>query len=162
MSNILNFDPATRRWLRLVLDAMNAALVLRRAINGAVAARASATSPQASDTGKCQAPHGGIPAPLSPGEVGVSVEGIWQALKGFAGADVGVSKLAVTTMTGLKRTVRRFGPVLGRRDGLRGIGLLDYTTDGDVANLATPLSHAALAARRLTDRWDGRGPVAVG
>jgi len=32
--------------------------------------------------------------------------------------------------------------------------LLDYTTNGDVANLATPLSHAALVARYLTDRWD--------
>ncbi|MEV6610228.1 hypothetical protein [Kutzneria sp. NPDC051319] len=31
--------------------------------------------------------------------------------------------------------------------------LLDYTTNGDVANLATPLSHAALAARYLTDQW---------
>jgi hypothetical protein len=140
-------------------------------------------------------PHGGIPVPLSPGEVGASVEGIWQALKVFADNDVDASKLAVTKMTGLKRTVRRFGPVLGHRDGLRGSGLLDYetarrriylptyrwvldncvqdelaalravaaakplvlldyTTNGDVANLATPLSHAALVARYLTDRWD--------
>ncbi|EWM11676.1 hypothetical protein [Kutzneria sp. 744] len=139
-------------------------------------------------------PHGDIPVPLSPGEVGTSVEGIWQALKVFADGDVDVSKLAVTKMTGLKRTVRRFGPVLGHRDGLRGGGLLDYetarrriylpayrwvldncvrdelaalhelgaqgslvlldyTTNGDVANLATPLSHAALVARYLTDQW---------
>jgi len=140
-------------------------------------------------------PHGGIPVPLSPGEVGTSVEGIWQALKVFAGADVDVSKLTLARMSGLKRTVRRFGPVLGHRDGLRGSGLLDYetarrriylpayrwvldncvsdvleelrelgaerplvlldyTTNGDVANLATPLSHAALVARYLTGRWD--------
>jgi hypothetical protein len=44
---------------------------------------------------------------------------------------------------------------------LRAIGagkplvLLDYTTNGDVANLTTPLSHAALVARYLTDQWDG-------
>jgi hypothetical protein len=141
-------------------------------------------------------PHGGIPVPPSPGEVGASVEGIWQALKVFADKDVDASKLAVTRMTGLKRTVRRFGPVLGHRNGLRGSGLLDYeaarrriylpayrwvldnrvqdelaalraigagkplvlldyTTNGDVANLTTPLSHAALVARYLTDQWDG-------
>ena len=139
-------------------------------------------------------PHGDIPVPLSPGEVGASVEGIWQALKVFADVDVDVSKLAVTKMTGLKRTVRKFGPVLGHRDGLRGSGLLDYetarrriylpayrwvldncasdvvaelrelgagrrlvlldyTTNGDVANLATPLSHAALVARHLAGEW---------
>ena len=139
-------------------------------------------------------PHGGIPVPLSPGEVGASVEGIWQALKVFADADVDVSKLAVTKMAGLKRTVRKFGPVLGHRDGLRGnelldyetarrriylpayrwmldnraadvvqqlrelgagrrLVLLDYTTNGDVADLATPLSHAALVARHLAGEW---------
>ena len=57
-----------------------------------------------------------------------SVEGIWPALKIFADADVDVFKLSVTKMTGLKRTVRRFEPVLGHRDGLRGSGLLDYET----------------------------------
>lgn len=139
-------------------------------------------------------PHGGIPVPLSPGAVGASVEGIWQALKVFEHADVDESKLAVTRMTGLKRTVRRFGPVLGHRDGLRGSGLLDYetarrriylpayrwvldhcvtdvveqlrelaagrrlvlldyTTNGDVADLATPLSHAALVAKHLAGEW---------
>jgi hypothetical protein len=60
-------------------------------------------------------PHGGIPMPLSPGDVGASVEGIWQGLKVFADADVDASKLTVTKMTGLKRTVRKFGPVLGHR-----------------------------------------------
>ncbi|MBB5889537.1 DUF6939 family protein [Kutzneria kofuensis] len=37
----------------------------------------------------------------------------------------------------------------------RPLVLVDYTTNGDVANLATPLSHAALVARYLTGRWDG-------
>ncbi|WP_203925506.1 DUF6939 family protein [Virgisporangium ochraceum] len=139
-------------------------------------------------------PHGGIPVPLSPGVVGASVEGIWQALKVFENADVDAGKLGVTTMSGLKRTVRRFGPVRGHRAGLHGrhllayeaarreiylpayrwvlehraadlvaelralaagpgVVLLDYTTNGDVADLATPLSHAALVARFVTDRW---------
>lgn len=144
-------------------------------------------------------PHGGIPVPLSPGVVGASVEGIWQALKVFEHADVDSTKLTVTTMAGLKRTVRRFGAVRGHRAGLpgndphsagllgyeearrriylpayrwvlenrvahlvaelrevakaQGVVLLDYTTNGDVADLATPLSHAALVARFVGDDW---------
>jgi hypothetical protein len=93
-------------------------------------------------------------------------------------------------MTGLKRTVRRFGPVRGHRAGLHGsdlldyrtareriylpayhwvlehraadlvarlrayaqddgVVLLDYTTNGDLDDLRTPLSHAALIARHI-------------
>ncbi|WP_394613520.1 DUF6939 family protein [Lentzea sp. JNUCC 0626] len=132
-------------------------------------------------------PHGQIPVPLSPGVTSESVEGLWQALKVFEGADVDPSKLAVTSMKGLKRTVRRFGSVRGHRAGLEGerlldyrtarqeiylpayrwvleqrlraeveqlrelaetadVVLLDYTTNGDVEDLSTPLSHAALVA----------------
>ena len=139
-------------------------------------------------------PHGQIPVPLSPGVTSESVEGLWQALKVFEGSDVDPSKLAVTSMKGLKRTVRRFGQVRGHRAGLAGehlldyrtarqeiylpayrwvlehrlrvevarlhelaesadVVLLDYTTNGDVDDLSTPLSHAALVVdhlRRLT------------
>ncbi|MEV4517660.1 hypothetical protein AB0K00_52970 [Dactylosporangium sp. NPDC049525] len=139
-------------------------------------------------------PHGGIPVPFSPGVVGQSVEGIWQALKVFDTAGVDPAKLTATGMTGLKRTVRRFGPVLGHRQGLTGdalldyetarrqiylpvyrwvlehraaeqvdalrqlaaggdLVLLDYTTNGDVTDLATPLSHAALVRRHLLADW---------
>lgn len=139
-------------------------------------------------------PHGGIPVPFSPGTVGQSVEGIWQALKVFGTADVDPAKLTTTGMTGLKRTVRRFGPVLGHRRGVAGdtlldyesarrqiylpvyrwvlehrtaeqvdalrrladggdLVLLDYTTNGDVTDLATPLSHAALVRRHLLSDW---------
>jgi hypothetical protein len=135
-------------------------------------------------------PHGGIPVPMSPGVTSESVEGVWQALKVFESADVDPSKLAVTSMKGLKRTVRRFGPVRGHRAGLTGdrlldyrtaryeiylptyrwvlenrlrdlvaelrelagsseVVLLDYTTNGDVDDLSTPLSHAALIADHL-------------
>ena len=55
-------------------------------------------------------PHGGIPVPFTAGVSGASVEGNWQALKVFTHADVDPVKLAVTSMSGLKRTVRRFGP----------------------------------------------------
>jgi hypothetical protein len=139
-------------------------------------------------------PHGGIPVPLTPGTVGASVEGIWQALKVFESMDVDPAKLAITTMAGLKRTVRRYGPVRGHRAGLHGnhllgyeaarrqiylpayrwvlenrvpelvaglrklaggpgVVLLDYTTNGDVTDLGTPLSHAALIAHHVADRW---------
>jgi hypothetical protein len=144
-------------------------------------------------------PHGGIPVPLSPGVQSASVEGIWQALKVFAAADVDPAKLRVTTMTGLKRTVRRFGEVRGHRAGLgsaellsyeqarrriylpayrwvlehrlgdsvaelreisagRDVVLLDYTTNADVADLSTPLSHAALVALHLGGRWPSERP----
>ncbi|WP_430784833.1 DUF6939 family protein [Actinoplanes sp. G11-F43] len=140
-------------------------------------------------------PHGGIPVPLTPGAVAASVEGIWQALKVFEQSDIDPGKLSVVSMTGLKRTVRRHGPVLGHRAGLHGttlldyptarrqiylpayrwvlehrvpdlverlrgmteggVVLLDYTTNGDPADTSSPLSHAALLARYLTDRWPG-------
>jgi hypothetical protein len=139
-------------------------------------------------------PHGDIPVPFSPGVIGQSVEGIWQALKVFATADVDPAKLRITSMKGLKRTVRKYGDVLGHRAGLHaetllpyeearrriylpayrwvlenrtadlvaelrrlsGLGdvvLLDYTTNGDVADLSSPLSHAALIGLYVADRW---------
>ncbi|WP_432972357.1 DUF6939 family protein [Dactylosporangium sp. CA-233914] len=73
-------------------------------------------------------PHGGIPVPLSPGATGTSVEAIWQALKVFETADVDRALLTATRMTGLKRTVRRHGPVRGHRAGLDSPDLLDYET----------------------------------
>ncbi|SEG77610.1 hypothetical protein SAMN05444920_104509 [Nonomuraea solani] len=139
-------------------------------------------------------PHGGIPVPETPGVTGQSVEGIWQALKVFETEDVDPARLRITTMTGLKRTVRKHGPVLGHRDGLHGerllpyesarrriylpayrwvlehevadlverlrelaaeedVVLLDYTTNGDVTDLTTPLSHAALIRLQALNEW---------
>jgi hypothetical protein len=71
-------------------------------------------------------PHGDIPVPLSPGVTSETVEGIWQALKVFEAADVDPSKLEITTMKGIKRTVRSNGAVLGHRQGLAGDRLLSY------------------------------------
>ncbi|KAB2380673.1 DUF6939 family protein [Actinomadura montaniterrae] len=71
-------------------------------------------------------PHGGIPVPLSDGATGASVEGIWQALKVFEGDDVDPARLAITSMKGIKRTVRKYGPVRGHRAGLDGDELLPY------------------------------------
>ncbi|NNJ27531.1 DUF6939 family protein [Alienimonas chondri] len=71
-------------------------------------------------------PHGGLPVPFSPGVTAESVEGVWQGLKVFETADVDPAKFAVSSMKGLKRTVRRFGPVRGHRRGVGGTDLLDY------------------------------------
>jgi len=71
-------------------------------------------------------PHGEIPVPFSPGVHSASVEGIWQGLKVFETADVDPAKFVVTSMKGLKRTVRRFGRVRGHRRGVTGDELLGY------------------------------------
>ncbi|WP_033351297.1 DUF6939 family protein [Kitasatospora aureofaciens] len=149
-------------------------------------------------------PHGGIPVPFSDGVTSQSVEGIWQALKVFHDSDVDPAKFGVTTMKGLKRTVRRYGPVQGHRTGLDGdrllpyetarrriylpayrwilehrvadlveqlrtgsdVVLLDYTTNGDVTDPTTPLSHAALIQLHIEGRWpsedDEDDPEAIG
>jgi hypothetical protein len=142
-------------------------------------------------------PHGGIPVPFCGDVTAQSVEGIWQALKVFEHADVDPAKLQITTMRGLKRTVRRFGPVRGHRAGLDGarlldyvtarrliylpsyqwvlehrvtdllerlrqlsdraeVVLLDYTTNGDLTNVAKPLSHAALIQQYIEGSPTGR------
>lgn len=71
-------------------------------------------------------PIGGIPIPYSRDQFAESVEGIWQGLKVFPDHDVDVSKFSVTTMKGLKRTVRRFGVPKGHRKGVEGEDLLGY------------------------------------
>ena len=71
-------------------------------------------------------PHGNIPVPFSPGVVGKSVEGIWQALKVFEHSDIDLSKLDISDMKGIKRTCRKFGRVLGHRKGIGGDVLLGY------------------------------------
>lgn len=71
-------------------------------------------------------PHGGIPVPFTPGRTSQSVEGIWQGLKVFERAGVDPSRFDVRTMSGLKRTMRTFGPVLGHQKGLEQSELLSY------------------------------------
>lgn len=143
-------------------------------------------------------PHGNIPVPLWPERTGASVEAIWQGLKVFSGYPENPKKgpdfslLESSMMSGIKRTVRAHGPVLGHlaADGtilpyldarkkiylpayrfvlenylveegrkLRALAqektvvLLDYATNGDVDNTATPLSHAALIILWIEGRW---------
>ncbi|CAM2007988.1 DUF6939 family protein [Acanthopleuribacter pedis] len=71
-------------------------------------------------------PHGDIPVPFSSGITAASVEGVWQGLKVFEGTGIDRAKFDVTTMKGLKRTVRKFGPVLGHQKGVDGKEHLDY------------------------------------
>lgn len=70
-------------------------------------------------------PHGNIPVPGSK-IMSQSVEGVWQGLKVFESEDVDPSKFEVVSMKGLKRTVRRLGPVVGHRLGTDGDTILDY------------------------------------
>lgn len=135
-------------------------------------------------------PIGNIPIPFSENKFSESVEGIWQGLKVFESQDVDESKFHITSMKGLKRTVRKFGIPKGHRKGINGnelldyitarkliylptykwvldnclekeinelkglatdktLILLDYETNGDIANPKKPLSHAQLIKRRL-------------
>ena len=71
-------------------------------------------------------PIGGVPIPFSEGILSESVEGLWQGLKVFETAEIDPSKFEVTTMKGLKRTVRRFGQCLGHQIGVNIKELLGY------------------------------------
>ena len=71
-------------------------------------------------------PIGNIPVPYSEGVEAQSVEGVWQGLKVFEEHDVDASKFEITSMRGLKRTVRKFGKPKGHRKGMKGTELLGY------------------------------------
>lgn len=71
-------------------------------------------------------PHGNIPIPFSPGYTAMSVEGIWQGLKVFKSCGIDMSSFQNDTMTGLKRTVRKFGKPLGHQKGIESTELLGY------------------------------------
>jgi len=73
-------------------------------------------------------PHGNIPVLLSPGQTAASVEGIWQGLKVFANAGIDLGTMKNASMKGIKRTVRKNGPVKGHQAGINSKELLDYRT----------------------------------
>jgi len=142
-------------------------------------------------------PHGDIPVPTWGDLTSESVEGLWQGLKVFEKEGIDLSRLEVTSMKGLKRTVRKYGDVHGHLAGgeegellgylearfqiylpayewalenccgeelekLRALAaekpvvLLDYETNGNVHNLAKPLSHAWLVSHYLMGNWPAR------
>ncbi len=69
-----------------------------------------------------------IPIPFSPDHFSESMEGIWQGLKVFNGHGIDISKFKITSMKGLKRTVRKFGIPKGHQKGIESNELLDYIT----------------------------------
>ena len=71
-------------------------------------------------------PHGGIPVPYSNGVTAACVEGIWQGLKVFVGADVDVVMFKNDSLKNVKRTVRKYGKPLGHRKGVSGKEQLAY------------------------------------
>lgn len=71
-------------------------------------------------------PHGGIPVPFSPGYTAMCVEAVWQGLKVFESEDVDTSTFQNAMMKHIKRTIRKFGPMLGHRKGVNGVELLGY------------------------------------
>ena len=75
-------------------------------------------------------PHRDIPVPFSPGWKATCVEAIWQGLKVFEQAGVDTTIFYNATMKGLKRSVRKYGRVLGHRRGVGGSShqLLDYVS----------------------------------
>lgn len=71
-------------------------------------------------------PHGGIPIPFSDGYYSESVEGIWQGLKVFANEGICMESFRNQTMTGLKRTERKFGKTRGHQKGIQSTEILSY------------------------------------
>lgn len=71
-------------------------------------------------------PHGDIPIPGSPEVFAQSVEGLWQGLKVFERDDFDPAKWAITSMSGIKRSGKSRGAVLGHRFGIGSNVLLGY------------------------------------
>lgn len=67
-----------------------------------------------------------VPIPFSEGKTAASVEGIWQGLKVFEQTGIDTDKFENRTMRQLKRTVRKFGKVLGHQKGVDSKELLSY------------------------------------
>ena len=65
-------------------------------------------------------PVGKIPIPFSEGCYSKTVEGLWQGLKVFESCDIDSSLFENSSMKALKRTVRKYGNVLGHRRGIAG------------------------------------------
>ena len=71
-------------------------------------------------------PHCDIPIAGSAGVFAQSVEGLWQGLKVFEREDIDPTKWAITSMSGIKRSGKSRGAVLGHRFGVGSDVLLSY------------------------------------
>lgn len=72
-------------------------------------------------------PLGNIPIPFSENKFSKSVEGIWQGLKVFENSDIDPTKFDIENMKNIKRTVRKYGKVIGHRKGINGKDILSYS-----------------------------------
>ena len=71
-------------------------------------------------------PHGNIPIPFTDNMTASCVESIWQGLKVFNNADVDIKCFEINTMSGIKRSIRKYGIPLGHRKGVYGNVILNY------------------------------------
>lgn len=71
-------------------------------------------------------PHGNISVPYSPDVKACSVEGIWQGLKVFENEGIDESKFFISNMRNIKRSVRKYGKILGHQKGVDSHILLGY------------------------------------
>lgn len=72
-------------------------------------------------------PHRNIPIPGdSRGMTSTCVEAIWQGLKVFEGADIDKQMFRNDTMKNIKRTIRKYGKLLGHRYGVYSDTILNY------------------------------------
>lgn len=71
-------------------------------------------------------PHGNIPIPFTPGLIATCVEAVWQGLKVFEHYGVDFSTFRNNTQKDLKRTIRKYGKLLGHAKGAYNTELLGY------------------------------------
>lgn len=76
------------------------------------------------------------------------MEGLWQGLKVFEREDIDPAKWAVTSMSGIKRSGKSRGAVLGHRFGIGSDVLLGSRSHGmlSLVSEAWPLSSSAILA----------------
>lgn len=81
-------------------------------------------------------PHGNIPVPFS-NLISESVEGIWQGLKVFENEGIDISSFKIMSMTGIKRTTRKHGRIIGHQKGVNSKEILNYTNAKKLIYLPT-------------------------
>lgn len=70
--------------------------------------------------------HGGIPIPFTEGMTATCVEAVWQGLKVFEHYGVDLKTFQNNTQKDIKRTIRKYGKMLGHAKGVHSSELLGY------------------------------------
>lgn len=71
-------------------------------------------------------PHGSIPIPFTEGITATCVEAVWQGLKVFEHHGVEFRTFKNATQKDVKRTIRKYGKMLGHAKGVKSKDLLNY------------------------------------